>query len=118
MLTPISTATLIQLTLLGAAIGFVITGTLIGYPIRVLGYLATKWCPPPLGTVFFCPYCCSWWMGLGVGFWAGLPWQNCIQIAFTSCLAMAMIQAEWGLAADDKAEIAELFGKERTDGQR
>jgi len=107
---------LIQIAFFAVAISHVVTGSLIGYPVRVVGYLTTKWCPFPIGTVFFCPYCNAWWMGAGIGAWTGLPWQNIVQCAFTSCVLAAIVNAQWGLAADDRAVIAAHFEKEYKNG--
>ena len=103
---------LIQLILFAVGLSYVVTGSLIGFPVRVIGYKSLSWCPVPLSTIFFCPSCNAWWMGAGLGLWANLPWQNALQVAFTACAIAAIIQAQWELAADDKEQVAKIFEKE------
>jgi MFS superfamily sulfate permease-like transporter len=100
---------LLQLAAFAVGLSYVVTGALIGYPLRVLGFLSLRWCPLPLSTLFFCPSCNAWWMGAGLALWAGQSWQHTIQCAFTSCLLAAIVQAQWGLAADDREAIAKAF---------
>lgn len=109
ILESIDTILLIQLIAFATGLSYVVTGSLIGFPVRVVGWASMKWCPVPLSTVFFCPSCCGWWMGVGLALWAGLPWQNILQVAFTACVVCAIIESQWGLAADDKQKIIEIF---------
>lgn len=103
---------LVQLILFAVGLSYVVTGSLIGFPVRVLGYKAFSWCPIPLSTIFFCPSCNAWWMGAGLALWADLPWQNVLQVAFTACVVAAVIQGQWSLAADDKEQVAAIFKKD------
>lgn len=101
---------LLQLILFAIGIGWVITGSKIGKLVRVLGYACTGWMPmKPLTSLFFCPPCCTWWCGAGLAFWAGLPWYNILQIAFTSSFLMAILNAQWQLDAGDKEEIENML---------
>lgn len=97
---------LIQLCLFACGLGWVVTGSKIGKVVRVLGYVCTGWIPgKPLTSVFFCPPCCTWWMGAGLSLWAGLPWHSILQIAFTSSFIMAIFNSQWQLDADDRELI-------------
>ena len=104
---------LFQLSLWAVSIAYVITGTKIGFPLRVLGFHALKWCPLPLSTVFFCPSCNAWWQGAAIGILAGWEWPAVVQLAFTSCLLAAIMQLQWGLAADDEEVVANLFDRKK-----
>ncbi len=115
MFTPMSLILLLQIAFMATAMAYVVTGALIGYPIRALGFLSLRWCPVPLSTVFFCPACNAWWCGAGLALWADLPWQNILQCAFVSCLLAAIVQAQWGLAADDKKAIEKAFSDEEVE---
>jgi len=100
---------LFYFSFLATAIAYVITSTKIGFPLRVLGFHALKWCPLPLSTVFFCPSCNAWWQGVVIGILAGWEWPAVVQLAFTSCLLAAIMQLQWGFAADDMEQIRLLF---------
>lgn len=108
-------AHLMHISIFAVGLAYVVTGSVIGYPVRVVGRVLTKWCPLPLSTLFFCPSCNAWWCGLGLGIWAGLPWQNIIQCAFSSCLLGVIAQQQWGLAADDMEDIDKQFFQEESD---
>jgi len=100
---------LLQLTIFACGLGWVVTGSKIGKIIRIAGYLATAWIPgKPLTSLFFCPPCCTWWMGAGLALWANLPWYNILQIAFTSAFVMAILNAQWQLGANDREQIENL----------
>jgi hypothetical protein len=111
VLHPVDTVTLLQLALFAVGVAYVVTGSAIGYPVRVVGWLALHRLPVRVHGVFFCPPCCAWWCGLGLALWAGLPWQNLIQVAFTSCLLGIIVQQQWETAANDEKEIEEIFGR-------
>ena len=106
---PIPIAALIQFSFLAAAVAHVVTGTKIGFPLRVAGFHALKWCPLPLSTVFFCPSCNAWWQGFTIGILLGWEWPSIVQLAFSSCLVAAILQLRYGLAADDMERIRLLF---------
>jgi hypothetical protein len=106
---------LVELALFAVAIAYVVTGSTIGYRVRVIGYALLHRLPVKLHTPFFCPPCCSWWCGAGVALWAGLPWQNILQVAFTSCLLGLIVQQQWDIAAHDEEEISEIFRKVNAD---
>lgn len=101
---------LVQLTLFACGIGWVITGSKIGRISRVVGYVCTAWIPKkPLTSLFFCPPCCTWWCGFGLGFWADLPWYSILQLSFTAAFIMAILNAQWQLDANDREEIERLL---------
>jgi hypothetical protein len=102
---------LLELALFAVGIAYVVTGSVIGYPVRVVAYAALRWSPVKIHTPFFCPPCCSWWCGAGLALWADVPWQNIPQVAFTSCLVGIIVQQQWEIAANDEKEIAEIFGR-------
>ena len=109
ILTPINILDLAQFSFLATAVAYVITGSKIGFPLRVVSFHALKWCPLPLSTIFFCPSCCAWWAGGTIGLLAGWEWLAVVQLAFTSCLLTALMQLRYGLAADDTEKIRHLF---------
>lgn len=100
---------LLQLAFFACGLGWAVTGSKIGKIVRVVGYAATSWIPgKPLTSLFFCPPCCTFWMGAGLGIWAGLPWWNIIQISFTSSFLMAILNAQWQLDANDREQIESM----------
>jgi len=102
---------LLELALFAVGIAYVVTGSTIGYLVRVIGYAALSWLPIAAHRVFFCPPCCAFWCGAGLALWAGCAWQNIIQVAFTACLVGIVVQQQWEIAANDEQEIAEIFGR-------
>jgi len=103
-------ALLLQLTLIACGVGWAVTGSKIGKWLRIAWHLATGWIPMrPLSSLAFCPPCCTWWCGAGVALWAWLPWYNVLQVAFTSSLVMAVLNAQWKMDADDKEQIEKLL---------
>ena len=115
MLSPLSVILLVELAVFAVGIAYVVTGSVIGFPVRVLGYASLAWLPVKVHTVFFCPPCCSWWCGAGLALWAGCPWQNILQVAFTACLFGIVVQQQWDIAANDEKEIAEILGRKSDD---
>jgi hypothetical protein len=111
MLAGMSIVLLVELALFAVAIAYVVTGSTIGYGVRVIGYAVLRRLPIKVHTPFFCPPCCSWWCGAGLALWSGLPWQNILQVAFTSCLLGIIVQQQWDIAANDEEEITKIFGK-------
>jgi len=101
--------TLFEVILLSLGISYVITGSLIGFPIRVIGNLATRRLPIPLKVLFFCPSCNAWWCGFFIAILIKLSWVNWLLCAFSSCIVAAMIQAQCNLAADDMEDIDKIF---------
>jgi len=108
-LAPLNLTDLLQFSFLATAVAYAITGTKIGFPIRVVGFHGLKWCPLPLSTIFFCPSCNAWWQGFTIGILLGWEWPSIIQLAFTSCLVAAILQLRYGLAVDDMEQIRLLF---------
>lgn len=109
MIAVVDPVLLAELALFAVGVAYVVTGSAIGYPVRALGWLVLHRLPVRVHGVFFCPPCCSWWAGLGLALWAGLPWQNVLQAAFTACLLGIIVQQQWEIAANDEGEIAERF---------
>jgi len=109
MLAPVDIVLLLELALFAVGVAYVVTGSLIGYPVRAVGWIVLH--RLRLQKLCFCPPCCSWWCGAGLALWAGLPWQNILQAAFTSCLVGIIVQQQWEIAANDEKEIAEIFGR-------
>lgn len=100
---------LLQLVIFACGLGWVVTGSKIGKLVRIVGYVTTAWIPgKPLTSIFFCPPCCTWWMGGGLALWAGLPWYNILQISFTASFIMAIFNSQWQLDADDREQIENL----------
>ena len=110
---PLSLEDLLQFGFFAVAIAYAITGTKIGFPLRVVGFHALRWCPLPLSTIFFCPSCNAWWQGFTIGILLGWEWPSIVQLAFSSCLAAAIMQLRYGLAADDMEEIRLLFREKK-----
>ena len=111
MFAPMDAVLLLQLCLFAVGLGWVVTGSKIGRVVRVCGYAATRWLPGrPLTSLFFCPPCNTWWMGVGVAFWARLPWYNVLQVAFSASVLMAILNLWLSMDADDLVEIEERFG--------
>lgn len=102
---------LLQLCFFAVGLGWVVTGSKIGRVVRVIGYAATRWLPGrPLTSLFFCPPCCTWWMGCGLALWARLPWYNVLQVAFSASVLMAILNLWLSMDADDLIAIEERFG--------
>lgn len=92
------------IVLVAGGISFVITGSTIAYPFRLIAHLTLGKLvlgPIHLDSLFRCPFCNAWWGGFGLSLWLGLPWWQVIANAFVSCLAMGIAQAQWSLAAHD-----------------
>ena len=109
ILEPLPISDLIQFSFLAAAVAYAITGTKIGFPLRVIGFHALKWCPLPLSTIFFCPSCNAWWQGFTIGILLGWEWPSVVQLAFWSCLVAAILHLRYGLAAADMEKMRHLF---------
>ena len=110
---PISSV--IQVVLLALGLTYVITGSVIGYRVRFLWCAVFKWQPlSRFQAIVRCPSCNAWWTGAATAFIAGLPLTNVIQLAFTSCGVVALLQAFLGgdgIAADEDMEkiLKEVF---------
>lgn len=107
MLTLIPIVPLLTIVLVAVGIAYVVTGSLIGYWVRVVAWLLLH--RTGLHRIATCPPCNAWWGGLGVSLLAGLPWTQAAQAAFVSCLAAWVLQARFGMAADEKFE--EIFAR-------
>lgn len=104
MLTSIALDQLVCIVLIGLGMSFVITGASIGKPIRFMGWLLLR--AIKLDALVRCPFCNAWWMGGALAFLFGLPWEQWLQAAFATCGAAAIVQAQWGLAADEDFDAA------------
>lgn len=88
-----------------AGISFVITGSTIAYPLRLVAFHTIGKItvgPVHFDSLFRCPFCNAWWGALGLSFWLQLPWWQALANAFVACLTMGVAQAQWHLAADDE----------------
>jgi hypothetical protein len=100
----IDLVTTLWVVLVSAGVSFVVTGSTIMYPIRLLAFHTLgklTWGPIHMDSLFRCPFCNAWWGGLALSFALQLPWWTCLANAFVACLAMGVAQAQWGLAAHD-----------------
>jgi hypothetical protein len=96
-ITLLTFSNLVAPVLLAIGMAQVVTGSGAGYPLRfvsclILAKLRMRW----LWNMVRCPYCCAWWMGLVIGIVTRLEWFQWIQLAFTSCGVMAVIQSALG----------------------
>ena len=104
---------LAQLVLFALGISYVITGSKIGYPVRFVWCRLTRWAHNAVVSpwkLVTCPPCNAWWAGAALAFWAELWWTDILQVAFTACGIVAVVQAALGgdgIAASEDFE--ELF---------
>lgn len=101
---------LVTLVVLAVGLSFVITGSTIGKPLRVLAHVLVG--RVGLGHIRLdslarCPYCNAWWGAFILGFISGLPWWQCLESAFGACGVAAIVQAQWSLAANERFDHAE-----------
>lgn len=92
-------STLAVLVLVGLGMGFVVTGSSIGKPIRIVAWLTLR--HVRLDSLARCPYCCSWWCAFALAAVSGLPWWQWLEAAFATCGVAAVVQAQWRLAANE-----------------
>lgn len=94
---------LVEIIIVAVGVSFVITGASIGKPIRFVGWLLLH--RLHLDAIVRCPFCNAWWMGLSISILLSefdpLMWFQWLQAAFASCGVAAIVQAQWGLAADE-----------------
>lgn len=107
------------LVLLALGLTYVIVGSKIGYPIRftvclILYKMRLRW----FRSLVTCPPCNAWWTAGAITLCLGYPVWQVIQLAFTTCGIVAVLQAHLGgdgLAAAE--DFDDLFGvKETTNG--
>ena len=114
-------AALEWLWLMGLACGvsWVISCSVIGYWPRFLWCVALKWTRVTryFWNIATCPACNGWWVGGLVAWWWGYEfYPRGLAMAFMSCLAMAILQARYGLQPGEDMEV--VFGlKEKSDGE-
>ena len=99
---------LLVLSLLALGVAYVITGSQIGYPVRVIWWILTH--RIHLDTLAFCPACNAWWGGGVLALLTGHSWVEALQAAFGACGVAAVAQGVAGLAAADKGDIQARFG--------
>jgi hypothetical protein len=100
-------ALMLWIILVTAGISFVITGSTIAYPIRLVAFHTIgklRIGPIHFDSLFRCPFCNAWWVSFGLSFLIQLPWWQALANAFVACLIMGVAQAQWHLAADDGFE--------------
>ena len=99
MMTLIPWTELVVIVLIAIGLSAVITGSKIGFPIRLLYTWATWHIHPALRHTWGmvrCPYCNAWWGGALTSFMVyGWDWKI-LQGAFISCGVMRVIQAALG----------------------
>lgn len=104
---------LATVAVLAVGVSYVITGSTIGYWVRWLWWHAAH--RIHLEALAFCPSCNAWWVGLVTAFLTGSPMWVALQCAFGSCGLAAIVQAWFGLAAEDRKIIS---GEESNDHGR
>jgi len=102
-MTLVSLDILAQVSLLAFGLSYVITGSLIGYLVRLPARLILK--KAKLDTLAFCPSCNAWWGALFIALLSGLCIVGALQCAFVACGVAAIAQAQWQIAADDRDDI-------------
>lgn len=90
---------LLVIIVIGLGMAFVVTGSKIGKPIRILAWFLLR--HVRLDAVARCPYCCAWWCAFALAALSGLPWWQWLEAAFATCGVSAVVQAQWSLAASE-----------------
>jgi hypothetical protein len=98
---------LVVICLVAGGAAYIITGSSAGYIARVVWWTIFR--RTPLLPLFFCPSCLGTWTGFLTAFVLRFHWIYCIQAAFATCLFMAVVQQQWGIAASDEDAIEEKF---------
>lgn len=100
-------ALMLWIVVVAAGVSFVVTGTTIAYPIRLIAFHTIgkiRVGPIHFDSLLRCPFCNAWWGALGLSLWAYLPWYQALANAFVACLTMGVAQAQWHLSAEDEFE--------------
>jgi hypothetical protein len=105
----------VPVALLAFGMSYVVTGSVIGFPVRFVWWKLTRW--GSLRHLAFCPACCAWWCGLAVALVTGSPVIIALQDAFVACGVAAAAQSQFGLAANDEHLIAGKPQEEKQDGE-
>ena len=117
-------SSLVQLVLFALGLSYVVTRSEIGFPLRFVWCLAWRWLYRRIGKVLSpwslvtCPPCNTWWSAAAVTCWAGYDWYTVVQLAFTACAVMALLQRALGgdiAPADDMESVLGL--KEKNDDE-
>lgn len=112
----------IQVVLFALGISFVVTRSEIGFLVRFswcyilkglhlkVRHLASPW------SLVTCPPCNSWWGGALLAFLIGGSWFEVLQVAFSTCVVMGILQALAGgdIAPGDDMEA--ILGLQKKDG--
>ena len=131
---------LCALVLMSAGLAFVVTCTKAGYPIRLLwaAIFRHRWFRWTWNLVM-CPHCNSWWSGGIVSLLLGYPWYQALQVAFTACGSVFILQralqrdlgfsvkppspgSRWwkgsllGVSLEPDEDFEEILGLEEEDG--
>lgn len=106
--------------LFALGVTYVITGSKIGYPLRFLGcFILLKLRLRYFWNLLTCPPCNAWWSAAVIAAVIGYPIWQVLQLAFTTCGIVAVVQSAIGgdgIAAGE--DFADLFGvKESENGQ-
>jgi len=111
----------LQLVLFALGLSYVVTRSEIGFPLRFLWCYVLRGLYRKVGRVVspwslvLCPSCNSWWMGLILALVVGGSWFEALQVAFSTCGLMAILQAMAGgdiAPADDMEAILGLQKEE------
>lgn len=102
LLIPLDTLSI--LVLVGFGMSFVVTGSTIGKPLRIMAWLTLR--HTRLDSLARCPYCCAWWCAFALAAVSGLPWWQWLEAAFATCGVAAIVQAQWRLAASEDFDSA------------
>jgi len=100
-----STTFLLQVILITLGMSYVLTGSVIGFYVRFVWWHLTHRLGN-LKTLAFCPSCSSWWIGGLLSLGLGATWPVILQCAFASCGVAAIVQSQFGLAAEDEDIIS------------
>ena len=107
MLTLLSLDSMVPMILLATGITSVITGSKIGYPIRLSWCALFQWKPlRSLWHLVRCPYCNAWWTGGAIALLFDANFIQALQVAFTTCGLIKILQVALG---DDGIAMVEDF---------
>lgn len=104
MIPLIDLQSLIVLSFIACGISYVITGSKIGYFVRWIWWHMTH--RIHLDSLAFCPSCNAWWVGFSISLLHSANLVLAAQCAFSSCLLAAVVEAAFGLAAQDRNIIS------------
>lgn len=111
---------LFPIALVAVGLTYVITGSKAGYPFRFITcFILLKLRLRYFWNLVTCPPCNAFWTAGGITLFLGYPLWQVIQLAFTTCGIVAVLQARLGGDGIGAGEdFADLFGvEEKNDGQ-